>query len=1119
LRLTRIAWLTGASIALAGAAAASALVISSCAQTPTNVPVRTFQQAQRMDLVCMAVNDANGYPLPADQVLPLPAGDCPPVPVNVNGEYMPSHLFAVVTQTTPGTLAVVDLTWGQVVDEDNATPGINFIPVGQLPTDVAVPDDASMTFVSSADPLKPALYAIDNRRLLGTYAGITPKAPLALTDLPACALPQAPDALAIEPLSGGGFALLVMLRASGTAPARIAVYDPAPLMRGAGVAVGSKSAGDAGPVDPPGQLTACTLLGTSAPLINSSSLPSSFAAGPTWSDGVPYVDGGVDLEGAAPPAVPIVDGGAGACVASAPASTDAGLPLSVTPPAQADPSAMVLRTDTPLLYVADGAVPVIHVIDVSDPTSPRELAPLLATSVRNPSRVIPVGPIALSPATRDYKRFLYAVDESDGSLMVYDVTDPAASPRVPMQRPHAELNPFLPPDRIAFSAPVASVAFVKHDWLLPSQVDQEHFYSGILCNPNPNAHPSENQAFLTKGAYYRADQAGIIQNTGTVANFPTRLRGIFGFVTLSNGNIVPIDVDDWDAPCRRPDPMTDGGVVVYPDTNATIANGNGMGPNLWNGRTGLLDVPEPAPSGPKDFDEYHAPVTYQANITGLAAVTEEAFFPVSAPHRLRSQFLIQNDPSTGSNMPNLTGAPQLFDENGSPVQIGGSTVPLLLPTALDPGFYDPTEVSDPTAPDPGSRTSITGGGDAGATAGVRVQFDDPTAHINQDWAVSFEGALPSSAGSPIDLQTADGYQSLILTTGVSAPEGGAPANGLSTPGFCAWGIEDWTIGTARAQAAGAAGNAAWTSDYVEIADDLLESSDPYWSEPYKDSKGRIVNDCWGGTGLDDDAKSDIASDRFTTCSNLFGSQGVDAGTSGVGTLADEFPSRDFPIVQAFDDHLVLGRFGWDPKAKAGEQPNDRSIVGPDPSNQQVLKLARCCFHHQASFKVRTGGEWVTVGQNGLGLLHHVQVGPGGACQLSCDPIDALKNARALDLSTGDGTESGCKVTSPLKGAPGRNAPQAMRNPMFALYMQPATGTAPQCPAHTLVPRDTQWRFSMRGGFSPISISLTGGSNVGVSPQSMRFVEPFGQLAVVDGSQQGLVLIDLNTLGFAHSPYF
>src|SRR5208283_4686139 len=261
------------------------------------------------------------------------------------------------------------------------------------PPDVAVPPDGSMTFVTSAAPGKPAIYGIDNRHLLGTSTGNPPFPPLRLTDLPACALPQPPLAITTAPLDGGRFALLVMLGSAGTAGARIAAYDPGPLLRGAGVP--SASAGDAGPADGgagdggpiavPGELPACTLLGNTL-LAGSSALPSSFQAGPYWADGVPYVDGGVDLEGQAPPPAPVPEGGTGTC--SAPPATDAGVPLSVVPPAVATPAAMVLRTDNSKLYVADGAVPVIHVIDVSDPTNPQELAPLLATSVRNPAKTI-----------------------------------------------------------------------------------------------------------------------------------------------------------------------------------------------------------------------------------------------------------------------------------------------------------------------------------------------------------------------------------------------------------------------------------------------------------------------------------------------------------------------------------------------------------------------------------------------------------------------------------------------------------------------------------------------------------------------------------------------------------
>jgi hypothetical protein len=73
--------------------------------------------------------------------------------------------------------------------------------------------------------------------------------------------------------------------------------------------------------------------------------------------------------------------------------------------------------------------------------------------------------------------------------------------------------------------------------------------------------------------------------------------------------------------------------------------------------------------------------------------------------------------------------------------------------------------------------------------------------------------------------------------------------------------------------------------------------------------------------------------------------------------------------------------------------------------------------------------------------------------------------------------------------------------------------------HTLTDRDQNWQFAVRGGFSPLVVSITGSTTTAVSPQSMKFIESFGQLAIVDGELQGLVLIDLNTLAFAHNPYY
>ena len=445
----------GAAALFTGIGAVSA----SCSQTPTNIPVRTFELAQRMDVVCIQVNDQSGNPIQG-QPVPQVESQCAPVAVNGNGTVLPFHLFAAVTQLGRGELAMVDLTAGNVVDEDRSTPGINFIPVGAVPTDVAVSPDAQMTFVSSADPNKPAIYGIPNNRILGDSSGTPPKPPLQLTDLLPCALPQPPSALSIAPVgTTGRYVLIAMLDAFSGQPARIAAIDPTPLLEGAGLI-------DAGPGVAPGSLSACTVLGATT---LSPALPPSFTAGPAWPNGVPYAgDAGISLVDAEPSLGPTCStGGTGTPEAGA-------FPLTFGPLDAPHPKAMVMRDDVPLLYVTDQAVPVIHVIDLSDPTSPREQAPLLATSVVSPQRRVVTGALAISPPTRDFKRYLYAVDASDGqngSVMVFDITDPVASPHEPLQRPNAELNPFMEPDRLTFSAPIATLAFVQHDWPLPSQTE------------------------------------------------------------------------------------------------------------------------------------------------------------------------------------------------------------------------------------------------------------------------------------------------------------------------------------------------------------------------------------------------------------------------------------------------------------------------------------------------------------------------------------------------------------------------------------------------------------------------------------------------------------------------
>ncbi len=246
---------------------------------------------------------------------------------------------------------------------------------------------------------------------------------------------------------------------------------------------------------------------------------------------------------------------------------------------------------------------------------------------------------------------------------------------------------------------------------------------------------------------------------------------------------------------------------------------------------------------------------------------------------------------------------------------------------------------------------------------------------------------------------------------------------------------------------------------------------------------------------------------------------------------DLYVARDFPILEAYSDSLKVGRFGWQPKDANGnavlEQTTNRVIVPASDSNPTFLNRARCCFHNQSGFKVRAGGEWVTVG-SASGMLHRVRPDPTSSrCIQSNDPRFALLNARAFDIPWAELVGKTCTPPSSPPRAFFRDSPLAMRNPMFSFVMwngcgdfQTADGGVAAFPGndHTLSQRDEVWRFSMSGSTSPVSISLAQGGTTAVSPQSMLFIPSLQQLAVIDGEAQGLILLDLNLVAFAHAYY-
>ncbi len=1104
--LSRRAVTLSAVFAVTAAAASSAglLWTTSCQQQPIDVPVVTFERAQKMDVVCMHVLD----PDPADpsivyQRSPEPAllTQCAPVAANQTGALLPFHLFALVTQTARGELAAVDLTAGHVVDEDVATPGINFIPVGALPTDVAVTPDGNMAFVTSAEINKPALYGVPTAQILGNSQGLardkTPAAPR-LTSFPVCAFEQAPIAVTVvprrttpgggvatdagagdaaaAPTTGGsslGYDIVVVLPGVGNDPGQVLLMDPAPFLNAADIrAADGTPFASALPNLNKGELLPCH----GVALNLGAQLPATAPVGKPWDDGVTWVDGGVDLSGSNPAL------GASCTTSASDAGTtalDAEAEVALPVNSGALPRAAAIARDEQTLYIADSALPLIHVIDLSTPGTMRELAPLIATSTTDQGRSVSLGAIAVSPITRAYRRFVYAVDKNAGNLMVFDVTTPTTEPSFPMIRPHAELNPFQPIDRINFGAPVATVAFVKHDWPIDRQIDTPNgpvitrvpTSTGLLCNPNPNAGTSYLGPYSDPGANYRPNS--ITPPTGIPLG-PGRLRGVFAFATLTSGQVITIDVDDWDAPCRRPDPMS----LTSPWVSAIVP-------------------PQPSPvPATTDRDPYHTPTS---NLTGSAdqgiAVSLEAFFPASAPHRARSFNLLRRDPTLGTHIPVLAGSPILTTTNQTLATTGTESPnnPVLLPTRTT--FADPTYTVNPTLSSPEARGTPS---DLNSFAipqgsnlpGVRFAWEDPLVHFDQDWTVAYEGSLPGFDGLRTIVTSRDDDQSLDLVT----------QDGL----FCRRGVEDARLGKQRIDASLAAAGSdtvyparidRQTADYVQVTNEVLANNDPYWQ----------LNPTVAG---DDGAPSACWSDTKNDPQDAVGRQAACLATFGL--IADELPSRDFPILEAYENRLVVGRYGEPAGAPKGITPQNREIVGRDPSNKPFLKAMRCCFAQQVAFRIRTGGEWVAVG-SAIGYLHHIvaDTTPERSCVQSCKSTEVLLNSRSIEVPR--------PRTTPVSSfvAPDRNSALAMRNPMFSYVMW--AGKPPIAPDKTNSLRSYVWRFTTRGQFVPLSVNLAA-TTTAVSPQSMRFIDTLGKLAVVDGNSQGLVLIDLNRAS-ADAPYY
>jgi hypothetical protein len=705
-RLTALAALS--STALAG--------FAGCAEDPTAISARSLEQSGPMAFLCLA---------PHTQIFPgAPLSSCSragtesPYDFAVKNGVPQPHLYALVTQTTRGEVAVVDVTSANdyVLDQDPNVPGANFLRVGAQPVDIVATPGGTAAFVAVAEVGRPGIFALPGTRVRpcvdtqreGETAEAYAKrcAPPTLSTWPSCALPSAPGSMLLvaDPAVGG--------KSRATCDG---AYGEAP------------PAGENGDIDKEGggrQKLVVTMPDMGGIAIFDAQTILDGAPG-AFEPCVP--ERWVELDpGALPPVAPAPIPDGPACV------VPEKLPPTATPISK--PRPVDITYGGGRLYVADLDAPVVHVLDMATPCEPTPRPPLLPTSFEDPTRVVTTTRVAVTPAlTAGLRRYVYAIDSRDGSAMVFDVSATGGS-RYPLLRPNAQWNPFDPPDRIQFVAPTRDLVIIERDQPVESPVTGVA-PEGTRCNPDPRATCDGTSATCDPGALYRTDSA-----YGSGAS-PYKLRGTFAFMMLTSGQVVVIEIDDLDAMCRIPTAF-DATLGCPPSTFPRECAANGDCASGACSPLGRCVAPH-CVNDVKDADEAELNCGGAACDPCLWAGSGEASCNVVMPHTQRSSAYVAMTDEVSRGEPGVQAYPLLFDKTGTIIPMSQETAPTLRAPKTASGFSRTLVVASASL-----KINESGQveGDDGPKHAVAMTLEDPRAHIgDQLWAVTYEGPIPGFA--------------------------------------------------------------------------------------------------------------------------------------------------------------------------------------------------------------------------------------------------------------------------------------------------------------------------------------------------------------------------------------
>lgn len=552
------------------AALVTAASAPACSQTPVVNPLRSMERPKDLDVICLEAQPDG------EHWRGVSLENCA---VGRDGALADERfrLHSVVTQQSRGELAVVDLGRqpsdpATLTKADPRLPGFTFLPVGAAPVDVVADPGGGAVYVASGrDRRVDIIPSIFLRGPLDSRASAEGPNGLPWPRLEFSDDDGVPGALSIV-REGDARRLYVTLPGARPLP-KIAVFDLGTL-------------GQPGPsAESPAKVGDITLSGSApAPLpwAAPNCAPLAKKPDPWW----------LDLEAS--------------CVSDptqrwqVPSGATA-----VVPPTEYHLAGVAVAGGK--LFVADDRAPVIHVFDVSEGRG-LEIAQIAVGSPTSRLAVSPPVPdevgfhnlAAIDVCTANgwlgdgldhsadsavvaeqlggrcrLHRYVYAVDlvnptAGNGSLAVVDVPVLRAEGGERLDLAGATLEqpllcdaPTFPARRIPLgglgvgtniATPVRSVVFVKSDPRPPNTaVDLE----AVRCRSwNPGEAPSVDGVTvpdLANLAEVPADRRDPRVAAGALFRGdvnPGRMRGVFAWAVLTNGTVIAIDVDDYDATCR-----------------------------------------------------------------------------------------------------------------------------------------------------------------------------------------------------------------------------------------------------------------------------------------------------------------------------------------------------------------------------------------------------------------------------------------------------------------------------------------------------------------------------------------------------------------------------------------